>query len=85
MLEKDLNIPEIYDLSHRFDSKTNKAYPYEDNLLKKTTSAYIWKNDNMNSFLSLIEKLAVHMVEQMNLARNYFNFTVHKYYSDYWG
>ena len=84
-LERDIQIGEIYDIKHRFDSKNNRHYDYENTLLKKTTPSYLWKNDNNNMFLSKIQKITVLMVEQVNLARNYFNPTVHKYYDDYWG
>lgn len=84
-LEKDIEISETYDLKHRFDSKTNRHYPWENDLLKKTTTAYIWKNTNMHEYLTKIQSILVLMVEQMNYARNFFNFTVHKYYNDHWG
>ncbi len=84
-LERDLEIGEIYDLKHRFDSKTNRHYPWEESLLKITTASYVWKNPTMNEFLTKLEKMMVLMLEKTNLTRNYFNFTVHKYYSDHWG
>ncbi len=84
-LEKDLEITELYDLKHRYDSKTNRHYPWEESILKKTTTTYIWKNNNMNQYLTKIEIIMVLIVEQMNFARNFFNFTVHKYYNDHWG
>ncbi len=84
-LQKDLEISELYDLKNRYNSNTNRHFPWEDSLLKKTTTTYIWKNTNMNEYLSKIEKMLVLMVEQMNYARNFLNFTVHKYYNDHWG
>ena len=48
-LEKDIQLTELYDMKHRKDSKTNRHYPWEDNLLKRSTTPYIWKNTNMNS------------------------------------
>ncbi len=84
-LEKDIQLTELYDLKHRKDSKSNRHYPWEDNLLKRSTTPYIWKNPNMNSFLSRMEKIYVLMLEQMNYSRNFFNHTVHKYYNDHWG
>lgn len=84
-LQKDLEITELYDLKTRFDSKSNRHFPWEDSLLKKTTSSYIWLNPNMNEYLTKIEKIMVLIVEQTNFTRNFFNFTVHKYYNDHWG
>lgn len=84
-LEKDLEITELYDIKNRFNSKTNRHYPWEDSILKKSTTSYIWKNENMNEYLTKVEKIMVFMVEKMNYSRNYFNFTVNKYYNDHWG
>ena len=84
-LQKDRQITELYELNHRHDSKSYRHFPWEDNLLKKTTTPYIWNNENMNGFLLKIEKMAVLMVEQMNYARNFFNYTVDKDYDDHWG
>lgn len=84
-LEKDIQLSELYDIKHRKDSKSNRHYAWEDNLLKRSTTPYIWKNSNMNSFLTRLEKIYVLMLEQMNYSRNYFNHTVHKHYNDHWG
>lgn len=84
-LEKDKELHEIYFLKHRQDAPLHRHFPWENNLLKNTTSAYIWKNPTMNSFLLKIEKMLVLLVEKMNVARNFFNYTVDKYYNDHWG
>lgn len=84
-LEKDRQILELYEMKHRHDSKTYRHFPWEKNLLKKTTTPYIWQNNNMYDFLLKIEKISVLILEQMNVARNFFNFTVDKYYNDHWG
>ena len=84
-LEKDRQITELYELKHRHDSRRYRHYPWEDNLLKKTTSPYMWQNDIMNGYFLKIEKIAVLILEQMNFARNFFNFTVNKDYNDHWG
>jgi cytochrome c2 len=85
MLNKDRYIGELYDLEHRFDSKTNRHYAYEENLLKRTTSPYMWKNENMNKYLENLEDIVVIGVEEMDYARNFFNYTVDKFYNDYYG
>ncbi len=85
MLDKDKEIQELYFLKHSKDNLKHRHFPWEDNLLQKTTSNYIWKNPNMNTFLTLLNKPVTLMVEQMNVARNFFNYTVDKYYNDHWG
>jgi len=84
-LEKDIQIDELYDLKTRFDSKTNRHYPWENNLLKISTTPYIWKNVNMNQYLTQIQEIMVFILEKVNYSRNFFNFTVNKYYNDHWG
>ena len=84
-LERDIQIGELYDLNHRYDSKTNRHFPWENSLLQNATTSYIWLNPNMNEYLLKIQKISVFILEQMNFARNFFNFTVHKYYNDHWG
>lgn len=84
-LDKDRQISELYHLKHRFDTKLHRHYPWENNLLKNTTSPYMWRNDNMNEYLLKIESMSVLIVEQMNVARNFMNYTVDKYWDDYWG
>lgn len=83
-LHKDKELQELYFLKHRKDNPLHRHFPWEDNLLKNTTSPYIWKNPIMNAFLTKIEKTLVLMVEKMNVARNFFNYTVDKYYNDHW-
>jgi hypothetical protein len=84
-LEKQRQIQELYFIKHRHDKKFHTGYNWQDNLLKNTTTPYIWKNPVMNQFLMLIQKALVLMVQKMAIARNFFNYTVPKYYEEHWG
>jgi hypothetical protein len=84
-LEKDRHIKELYFLQHKHDNFIHKGYNWEENLLKKTTSPHIWKNPTMRAYLTKMEKMMVLMVEKMSVARNYYNYTVDKYYKNHWG
>lgn len=84
-LNKERQLSELYFLKHKHDSKLHRHYPWENDLLKKTTTPYMWKNDNTNDYFTKIEKISVLIVEQMNVARNFINYTVDKYWDDYWG
>jgi hypothetical protein len=84
-LEKDRHIPELYYLKHKHDNKLHTGFNWQDNILKNTTSPYVWKNPTMNKYLSKIEKMVSLMVEKMSVARNFFNYTVPKYYDEHWG
>ena len=84
-LEKDKQIQELYHLKHRNDKLLHENFPWQDNILKNTTTPYIWKNPVMNAFLTRIEKMLSLMVQKMAVARNWFNYTVPKYYNEHWG
>lgn len=84
-LEKERQLPELYDLKHRFDNLPNRHFPYEDTILRNTTSPHISKNPVMANFILKLERIVSLMVEQNVLVRNYFNYTVSKYYDDHWG
>lgn len=84
-LQKDIEISELYDIKTRFNSNSNRHHAWENDLLKNSTSTYIWRNENMNQYLTKIQTMLVFMLEKMNFARNFFNFTVHKYYNEHWG
>lgn len=81
MLIKDSQIPEIYDLRHRFDNNKNKHFDYENNLLTKNVSNALIRNENMSTYLKKIEKIMVLLYESIAVSRNFFNISVHKYYN----
>lgn len=85
MLEENSQIPELYYLKTRWDSNTYRHYPWENNILKKTTSVRPWMNPNLQGFLVLLEKNVALMVESNNIIRNFFNVAVSRYYNNHWG
>jgi len=85
MLEQNSQIPELYYLKTRWNSSDDRHFPWENNILKKTTSVRPWMNPNLQGFLLLIEKNVSLMVEANNIVRNFFNVAVGKYYNDHWG
>lgn len=80
-LEKSLHIPELYVLKHRKDNEIHQGYDYRNNILKKTLSRSLFKNDKTNGFLLYLEEMVVHMIDSNVLLRNWFNPTVSKYYT----
>lgn len=80
MLYRDNQIKELYDLKHRNDNLAHENYDYENNLLKKTLSPYLFHNPITNGFLDKYRKLMVLMFDQMNIARNFKNYIVDKYW-----
>lgn len=79
-LEKNVHIPELYDLNHRHDNNLNQGYNYKDNLLKNSLSKPLFENDITNGFLLRLQSLIVLTVDSNVILRNWFNHTVSKYY-----
>jgi len=79
MLYEEKDIPEIHFMKHRHDD--NKDYvDYEKNILSNKLSPYIYKNDLMNSFLTMLQPLVAKLFDQMNIIKNFQNYMVDKYY-----
>ena len=80
MIEKDMQIKELYDLKHMND-KIESGFDYEDGLLRTTFSNVMFQNDMTAAFLNKIKPLLLYSIESNLIARNFFNFTVNKFYS----
>jgi hypothetical protein len=79
MLIEDKELPELYYMKHRHDD--NKDFiDYENSILDKMLSPYIYENDMMNSFLKRLQPLVAGLFDQMNIAKNFRNIMVDKYY-----
>lgn len=79
-LEKNVHIPELYDLNHRHDNNLNRGYNYKDNILKNSLSRPLFNNDITNTFLLKLQELIVLTIDSNVITRNWFNHTVSKYY-----
>lgn len=79
-LEKNVHIPELYDLHHRHDNNLHIGYNYKDNLLKDSLSKPLFSNDKTNGFLLHLQKIIVLTIDSNVILRNWFNHTVSKYY-----
>lgn len=84
MLEQESQIPELYYLKTRFNNSPNRHYPWEKNMLIRTTSPRMWMNPNFRGFLERLQLNVVLMVESCNIVRNFFIRSVPKYYNDHW-
>ena len=82
MLIEDKELPEIYFMKHRHDDD-NEFIDYEKQILDKTLSPYMYQNDMMNGFLKRLQPLIASLFDQMNIARNFRNIVVDKYYYKY--
>jgi len=80
MIEKDMQIKELYDIKHMNDD-INKGYDYEDGLIKNSFSPVMFQNETTYAFLNKIKSLLIYTIEANLVARNWFNYTVSKYYN----
>lgn len=79
MLHEEREIPEVYYMKHRHD--TDKDWTdYENSMLDKMLSPYIYENDMMNSFLKKLQSLTAKLFDQMNIMKNWRNYIVDKYH-----
>ena len=80
MIEKDMQIKELYELKHMND-KIESGFDYEEGLLRTTFSNVMFQNDMTRNFLNKIKSLFIYSIESNLVARNWFNYTVSKYYN----
>jgi hypothetical protein len=79
MYYEDQSLPEINYLKHRWDDD-NKFISYEDKILNKTLSPYLFNNDLMNSFLNKLQRPISILFDNFNIIKNFKNYNVDKYY-----
>lgn len=79
MLYDRKQLDEIYLMKHKHDDDDDFVN-YENKLFDRTLSPYIYENDIMNSFLKKLQVLASVLFDQMNIAKNFRNIMVDKYY-----
>lgn len=80
MIEKDLHIKELYELKH-INDKIEMGFDYEENLIKNSFSNVMFQNQKTFDFLNKIKPLLLYTIESNLIARNWFNYTVSKYYN----
>jgi len=81
MIERESQIKELYDLKHRKDVELHTHFDYENKLLEKMLPAYIFKNPIMQDFLVRLQKIMVWTYESNVVVRNWYNWSVDRYYS----
>jgi len=79
-LEKEVHIPELYELNHRHDKELHNAETYKERILERSLSKNIYQNDKTAGFLDLLQPMVVQMINGNVILRNWFNWTVSKYY-----
>lgn len=79
MLNDRKQLRELNILKSRHDSFDGYV-DYENNLLDKSLSPYMYRNDIMFSFLKKFQGLVALLFDQMNIVKNFKNYTVDKYH-----
>lgn len=78
MLYERKQLPELYFLKHRHNDNKN-VVKYDETVLDKSLSPYIYKNDNNNKFLKMLQPLVSIILDHMNVVKNLKNYIVDKY------
>jgi len=79
MLYRKKQLPELYYMKHRHDSEKDFV-DYEKIILDKSISPYLYNNDRMNTFLKSLQRLVSILFDNVNIIKNFKNYTVDKYY-----
>lgn len=82
MLYESSQLPELFYLKHRHDTlpEDDVYYDYENNLLDKSLSPYMYGNDTMSGYLKRLQVGVALLFDHMNVVKNMKNYIVHKYY-----
>lgn len=75
-----MQVKELYELKHINDN-IESGFDYEDGLLRTTFSNVMFKNQMTFDFLNKLKSLYIYTIESNLIARNWFNYTVSKYYN----
>lgn len=79
MLYKDTKIDVIYNLKHHHDDDKDFV-DYENKILVNNVSKNLIENNLMYSFIKRIEKIVFLFYDNVNIIKNWKNYTVDKYY-----
>jgi len=81
MIEKQSQIPELYDLKHKHDTDLHSGYDYENNLFYNLFSNVMFGNERFTTFINLLQKNTVWMIDSTLPIRNFYNYTVGRFYN----
>jgi hypothetical protein len=79
MLYERKQLPELHYMKHLYDDDTNFV-KYDETILDKTLSPYMFQNDLMNNWLKRMQPLVSILFDQMNIMKNFKNYMVDKYH-----
>jgi hypothetical protein len=65
------------------DSRKNLGNDYANNMLRKSVSSYIVRNNRMNDFVVLIQKVLADLVGSVTYLKGFKSFTTKKDYKNF--
>ena len=75
MLDERKQIPELHFLKHRHDDSSDYI-KYDENILDKNMSSYLYNNNIMNNYLKLLQTLISIIFDHTNVIKNFKNYIV---------
>jgi hypothetical protein len=82
-IRKKTQISELYDYRHIHDNNPNKPADYKNKLFSNLLSTAVFRNNILSMFLSKIQELSVWTIDSALVVRNFWNYTVDKYYDEH--
>ena len=79
MYYDEQSLPELHFMKHRHD-EDNDYVNYEEKILNKTLSPYLYNNNLMSLFLDKLQRPISILFDNMNIIKNFKNYMVDKYY-----
>ena len=81
MLDRELELEELYAMKHKHDANPEAGHAYERDLLERAVTPVLYKNPELGfGLLPRLQELLVVMVDGTQFLRNLFNYNVRKYY-----
>jgi hypothetical protein len=79
MLYDEKQLPELRYLKHFHDDESPN-FNYEQSILDKSLSSYMFQNNVMFRFLNKLKLMLALFFDQMNIIKNWRNYMVDKYH-----
>ena len=80
MLDKECHVNELWYIKHRKDKLKHTGSDYQNNILPRTLSHVMFENPLLCDFITEFQKLTILMIDSNLVIRNFWNYTVSKYY-----
>jgi hypothetical protein len=79
MLYDRKQLPELRYMKH-FHDDNDVNFDYENDILNKSLSPYIYQNYVMTNFLDKLQPMVALLFDQINVMKNFKNYMVDKYH-----